>query len=38
MRVVLIDDSPDILEVLRLALDRQDDFTIVAEASDERRG
>ena len=38
MRVVLIDDSPDILEVLRLALDREDDFTIVAEASDGETG
>lgn len=37
-RVVLIDDSPEILEVLRLALNREHDFTVVAEASDGEAG
>jgi DNA-binding NarL/FixJ family response regulator len=34
MRVVIVDDSADIRHVLRLALDRQDDFTVIADASD----
>ena len=36
--VVLIDDSEEILEVLRLALNREHDFTVVAEASDGEAG
>jgi DNA-binding NarL/FixJ family response regulator len=38
MRVVLIDDSEDIREVLRLALNREESFTIVGEASDGEAG
>ena len=38
MRVVLIDDSPEILEVLHLALNREPNFTVVAEASDGEAG
>jgi DNA-binding NarL/FixJ family response regulator len=38
MRVVVIDDSEPIRDVLRLALDRQDDFTVVAEAADGESG
>jgi DNA-binding NarL/FixJ family response regulator len=38
LRVVVIDDSEDIRHVLRLALDRQDDFTVVAEAADGEAG
>jgi two-component system, chemotaxis family, chemotaxis protein CheY len=38
MRVVVIDDSEPIRDVLRLALDRQDDFTVVAEAVDGESG
>jgi DNA-binding NarL/FixJ family response regulator len=34
IRVIIVDDSPEIREVLRLALDRQDDFAVVAEATD----
>jgi DNA-binding NarL/FixJ family response regulator len=34
MRVVIVDDSADIRDVLRMALERQDDFTVVAEAAD----
>jgi DNA-binding NarL/FixJ family response regulator len=34
LRVVIVDDSADIRDVLRLALEKQDDFTVVAEASD----
>jgi DNA-binding NarL/FixJ family response regulator len=36
IRVVLVDDSNDIRTVVRLALDRQGDFTVVAEAADGR--
>ena len=31
---MIVDDSADIRDVLRFALDRQDDFTVVAEAAD----
>ena len=34
MRTVIVDDAPEIRDVLRLALERQDDFTVVAEAAD----
>ena len=33
IRVMVVDDSVDIRDVLRLALDRADDFEFVAEAS-----
>jgi DNA-binding NarL/FixJ family response regulator len=36
--VVIVDDSTDIRDVLRLALDRQDDFTVVGEADDGESG
>lgn len=38
IRVVVIDDSEEIRDVLRLALERQDDFTLVAEAADGEAG
>ena len=38
IRVVIVDDSADIRDVLRLALDRQPDFTVVAEAVDGQSG
>ena len=38
IRVVLIDDSAEIREVLRLALHRGEEFTVVAEAADGRAG
>jgi DNA-binding NarL/FixJ family response regulator len=38
LRVVLIDDSEEIREVCRLALNREDDFVVVAEASDGEAG
>jgi YesN/AraC family two-component response regulator len=38
MRVVLVDDSEDLREALRLALDRQADFTVVGEAADGQTG
>ena len=38
IRVVLIDDSDEIREVLRLALQRGAEFTVVAEAADGRAG
>ena len=37
-RVVLIDDSEDIRDVLRLALEREDEFEVVAEAADGQAG
>src|SRR4051812_19284071 len=36
VRVVVVDDSDDIRHVLKLALERQGDFTVVAEATDGR--
>jgi DNA-binding NarL/FixJ family response regulator len=38
VRVVVVDDSQDIREVLRLALERQPDFVVVAEAADGEAG
>jgi DNA-binding NarL/FixJ family response regulator len=38
IRVVVIDDSDDIRDVLRLAFDRQNEFTLVADAADGRAG
>jgi DNA-binding NarL/FixJ family response regulator len=38
IRVVVIDDAEEIRDVLRLALDSQDDFTLVAEAADGQAG
>jgi DNA-binding NarL/FixJ family response regulator len=38
MRVVLVDDSEDLREALRLALSSQDDFTVVGEAADGQTG
>jgi DNA-binding NarL/FixJ family response regulator len=38
IRVVLIDDSDDLRLLVRLALERQTDFTIVAEAPDGEQG
>ena len=38
MRTVLIDDFADIREVLRVALQQTDKFTVVAEAADGRAG
>ncbi len=38
IRVVLIDDSDDLRLLVRLALDREPDFTVVAEAADGASG
>ena len=38
IRVVLIDDSDDLCLLVKLALDREPDFTVVAEASDGAAG
>jgi DNA-binding NarL/FixJ family response regulator len=38
IRVVLIDDSDDLRLLVKLALDREQDFTVVAEASDGEAG
>jgi DNA-binding NarL/FixJ family response regulator len=38
VRIVVVDDSEDIRHVLRLALQRQPDFEIVAEAADGEAG
>ncbi|WP_027862313.1 response regulator transcription factor [Marmoricola sp. URHB0036] len=38
IRVVVIDDSEDIRDVLRLAFDRDNEFTLVADAADGRAG
>ena len=37
VRVVIVDDTPDLRELLRFALEQQE-FTVVAEAGDGRRG
>jgi DNA-binding NarL/FixJ family response regulator len=38
MRVVLVDDSEDLRDALRLALSSQGDFTVVGEAADGQSG
>jgi DNA-binding NarL/FixJ family response regulator len=38
VRVVLVDDSDEVREVFRLALDRQDEFEVVGEAADGQAG
>ena len=38
IRVVLVDDSADLRSLVRMALDREPDFTVVAEASDGASG
>ena len=38
LRVVIIDDSTDIRDVLRLALERDDQYSVVAEAADGETG
>ena len=38
IRVVLVDDSADLRSLVRMALDREADFTVVAEAADGASG
>ncbi len=38
IRVVVVDDSEDLRELIRLVLDREDDFAVVGEAADGRAG
>ena len=38
VRVVLVDDADDLRDLIKLVLDREDDFTVVGEAADGRAG